>query len=167
MKKAISILSIISVTIAGLSLLLAIVFLSVFWEPMCLRFSTLREVIEAGPIIPIGNMVYLVGCLAVTASVYACAKSSKGIAIEIVASLILGIVLPALVWDLNKTQTAEIGQTMEVYTLAALAAANSISNFACRLMNVAVSLFLVVCGMRISEKIILKKEQPNANQTVE
>ena len=166
MKKAISILSIISVVLAVSSLLLAIGFLSVFWEPMCLRFSPSREMVEAGPIIPIGDMVYLVGCLVVAVIICVCTKSNKNIVIEIISIVLLGVVLPLLAWHISKEQTAEIAQNIEVYKLAALTAAKSMSNSARGLMNVSATLCLVVCGMGISEKVILKKDQPNTNQTV-
>lgn len=166
MKKTISILSITSIALAVLSLLLAVGLLFIFWEPVCLLISAPEAVVDAGPIIPIGNMVYMVGCLIVAVLVCICAKSNRSVVLEIMAIVFLSVILPALAWRLSMAQTSQIGRTMGAATLTALSVATDVSGFARGLMDVSVALCLVACGMSISEKAFLIKDRLNANHTV-
>ena len=166
MKKTILILSVISIVIAAVSMLLLISFLTAFWEPMCILFSAPQGIVEAGPIIPDGTMVYMVGCLLVTVAIGVFAKSNRAIVFEIIAIVLLSVVIPILVRRLSMTQTLVIGQTMGDAKPASLNVANQIGSFASRLMAVSEALCLVVCGMSITEKVI-KKAVSHANQTIE
>lgn len=157
MKKTISTLSILSIVVAAVSLLLAISFLSIFWEPMCVLLSAPQDIVTAGPMIPNGTMVYMVGCLLVAVAACVFTKSSRTIVFEITAIVLLSVVIPVLVWRLSIAQTAEIGQTMGAAKLAALSIANQIGSFASGLMTVSEALCFVVCGMSISEKVLTKK----------
>lgn len=168
MKKTISILSIGSIVVAVVALLLGIAFLTVFWKPMCMHYVSAPEnVIAAGPIIPIGNMVYMVACLLITVSICVLAKSNRTIVFEIIAIILLSAVLPVLVWRLSMSQTVEIGQTMGAVKLTALSVANNISSIATKLMAVSEALCLVVCGMSISDKVHSKKATHGAVQAAE
>ena len=167
MKKTISILSIVSIVVAAVSLLLAIGFLSVFWKPMCMLFSAPQEVVAAGPIIPTGKLVYMVGCLVVAPIICVCAKSNKTIVIEIISIILLSAVLPVLAWRLSMVQTYEIGYTMGAKALTVLSIADDITSFARGLMNISAALCLVVCGMSISEKVHTKKANSSTIQITE
>ena len=94
MKKPISILSIIAIVLSALSLFLATALLFAFWEQICIFvYNVPEEVIAEGPILPIGNTVYIVGVIVLIVVAYICSKSSKTIVGEIVSIVLLSIVL--------------------------------------------------------------------------
>lgn len=169
MKKPISILSIIAIVLSALSLFWATAFLFVFWEQVCVfLFNVSEEVIAEGPILPIGNTVYIVGGIVLIVVAYICSKYSKTIVGEIVSIVLLSIVLPIVSSCLSIAQTQGIASGSRTYfAVAALNIAINISGFARSLMNVAASLCFVVCGMSISQKAITKKIASKANQTIE
>ena len=169
MKKPILILSIIAIVLAILSLLWATALLFGFWEQVCVfLYNVSAGVIAEGPILPIGNTVYMVGCTVLIVIAYICSKYSKTILGEIVSVVLLSIVLPIVTYRLSIAQMKEITSGFGTYTVVtALNIATNISGFARSLMNVAAALCFVVCGMSIAEKAIIKKTAPKANQTIE
>lgn len=169
MKKTISILSIIAIVLSVLALLWAGALLFGFWEQVCIfLYNAPETVIAEGPILPIGNIVYIVGGIALIVVAYICSKSNKTIAGEIVSIVLLSIVLPIVTSRLSIAQTKEIASGLGTHSaVAALNVATNISGFARSLMNVAAALCYVVCGISISEKVHLKKATPNSTQTIE
>ena len=169
MKKTISILSIIAIVLSVLALLWAVALLFVFWEQVCIfLYNVSEEVIAEGPILPIGNTVYIVGGIVLIVFAYICSKSSKTIVGEIVSIVLLSIVLPIVTSRLSIAQTKEIASGLGTYSaVAALNIATNISGFARSLMNVAAALCYVACGISISEKMHLKKAALNSTQTME
>lgn len=169
MKKTISILSIIAIVLSVLALLWAVALLFGFWEQVCIfLYDVSEEVIAEGPILPIGNTVYIVGGIVLIVFAYICSKSSKTIVGEIVSIVLLSIVLPIVTSLLSMAQAKEIASGLETYSAeAALIIANNISGLASSLMNITVVLCYVVCGISISEKVHLKKATPNPTQTIE
>lgn len=169
MKKPISTLSIIAIVLSALSLFWATAFLFTFWEQVCIfLYNVSEEVIAEGPILPIGNTVYIVGGIVLIVFAYICSKSSKTIVGEIVSIVLLSIVLPIVTSRLSMAQTKEIASGLGTYSaVAALNIATNISGFARSLMNVAAALCYVVCGISISEKVHLKKATFNSTQTIE
>lgn len=165
MKKTISILSIIAIVLSALALLWATALLFGFWEQVCVfLYNAPETVVAEGPILPIGNTVYIVGGIVLIVVAYICSKSSKTIVGEIVSVVLLSVVLPILTSCLSIAQTSGLGTAS---ALAALNVATNISGFARSLMNVAAALCYVACGISISEKVYLKKATPNAIQTIE
>ena len=160
MKKAISILSIISIAIAAVALLLFISLMTVFWEPMCVLFNSPQNIIAMGPIIPNGTIVYIVGCVLIAITTFASTKSSRAIVLEVIAIVLLAVVIPVLNWHLSMAQTSVIGYTMGATALSALSIAKQMGSFASGLMAVSEALCLVVCGMSISEKVHSRKSTP-------
>ena len=169
MKKTISILSIIAIVLSALALLWATALLFGFWEQVCVfLYDAPETVVAEGPILPIGNTVYIIGGIVLIVIAYICSKSSKNIVGEIVSVVLLSVVLPILASRLSIAQTKEIGSGLgTVYAFAALNVSTQISGFARSLMNVAAALCYVVCGISISEKVRLKKAAPDATQTIE
>ncbi len=169
MKKPTSILSIIAIVLSALSLFWATALLFAFWEQVCIfLYHVSEEVIAEGPILPIGNTVYIVGGIVLIVVAYICSKSSKTIVGEIVSIVLLSIVLPVVTSRLSIAQTKEIASGLGTSSaVVAFNIATNISGFARSLMNVAASLCFVVCGMSISEKVIAKKTASKANQTIE
>ena len=159
MKKTISILSIIAIVLSALALLWATALLFGFWEQVCVvLYDMPEEVIAAGPILPIGNVVYMVSCIALVVVAYICSKSSKTIAGEVISIIILSIVIPIVTSLLTVSQNAEIASDFRKYSaVTALSIANTICSFATRLTVVANALCYVVCGMSIAEKIHAKR----------
>jgi hypothetical protein len=157
MKKAIKILSIIAIALSVLALLCEIALLFVFWEEVCSIHMAPESVIAEGAILPVGNTVYIVGCMVLAIVVYICSKSSKSIMGEIVSIIMLSIILPIVVSRLSFTQTKEIANTIDSYLLAAFTISRNTSALAHSLTSVAATLCYVVCGISISEKIHLKK----------
>ena len=169
MKKTISILSIIAIVLSALALLWATALLFGFWEQVCVfLYNAPETVVAEGPILPIGNTVYIVGGIVLIVVSYICSKSSKTIVGEIVSVVLLSVVLPILTSRLSIAQTKDIASGLGTASaLAALNVATNISGFARSLMNVAAALCYVACGISISEKVYLKKATPNAIQTIE
>ena len=169
MKKTISILSIIAIVLSVLALLWAVALLFGFWKQVCIfLYNAPETVIAEGPILPIGNIVYIVGGIALVVVAYICSKSNKTIAGEIVSIALLSIVLPVIASRLSIAQTKEIGSGLGTASaLASLNVATSISGFARSFMNVAAALCYVACGISISEKMHLKKAALNSTQTME
>lgn len=93
-----------------------------------------------------------------------CAKSIKSIVLEILAIILLSVILPALAGYLSMAQTYVIGNTMGDVTIAAFGIANNAIVYARGLTDVSVALCLAVCGMSISEKILLKRGAPTAHK---
>lgn len=169
MKKTIAILSIIAIVLSVLALLWAVALLFGFWEQVCVfLYNAPETVIAEGPILPIGNTVYIVGGIVLVVVAYICSKSSKTIVGEIVSIVLLSIVLPIVTSRLSIAQTKEIASGLGTASaLAALNVAINISGFARSLMNVAAALCYVVCGISISEKMHLKKATLNSTQAME
>ena len=157
MKKAISVFSIISVVVAALSFTLFIGFLTVLWKPMCHIYVTSPDVVGAGPIIPMGTLIHMIGCLVVAIISCFFTKTNRVIVFEVIALALLILIIPVLTRSLTMVQSITVGQTMGEYYAAAFSIANQISTVPNALMAVAESLCLVVCGMSISEKLITKK----------
>ena len=169
MKKAISILSIIAIVLSALALLWAVALLFGFWEQVCVfLYNAPESVIAEGPILPIGNIVYIVVGIALIVVAYICSKSNKTIVGEIVSIVLLSVILPIIASRLSIAQTKEIGSgSGTASALAALSVATQISGFARSLINVAAALCYVACGISISEKMHLKKSVLNSSQTME
>ena len=169
MKKPISILSIIAIVLSVLALLWAVTLLFGFWEQVCVfLYNASETVIAEGPILPIGNTVYIIGGIMLVIFAYICSKSNKTIVGEVVSIVLLSIVLPIIASRLSIAQTKEVGSALGTASaLAALNVATSISGFAYSLMNVAAALCYVVCGISISEKVHLKKATLNSTQKME
>ena len=156
MKKTITIMSIIAAVIAFASLFLAIGGLVAFWKPMCAVFSYPQEVMDGGPVMPIGNLLYMIGCLVV--ATVACSRAGKAVAMDVLLIALLCVVVPGLAWIATTAQSYLIGYTAGTYEVIALAAANNVTGLARGLASVSASLSLVVCGMSIAEKVRMKKE---------
>lgn len=168
MEKTISILSIIAIILSVLALFWANTLLFVFWEQVCFFLNAPETIIAEGPILPIGNTAYMIGCLVLVVVAYICSRSRKTIVGEVASIVLLSIVLPTVTSCLSIFQTTVISSSLETYSaLGALNIANDISGLARSFMNVAASLCFVVCGMSISEKVITKKTASKANQTIE
>ncbi len=166
-EKTISILSIIAIVLPALALLWATALLFGFWEQVCVfLYNAPETVVAEGPILPIGNTVYIVGGIVLIVVAYICSKSSKTIVGEIVSVVLLSVVLPILASSLSIAQTNIAGR-LGIAALTALNVATNISGFARSLMTVATALCYVACGISISKKVHLKKATPNAIQTIE
>ena len=167
MKKTISILSIIAIVLSVLSLLWAVVLLFVFWEPICMLLGyTYEEIIAEGPILPIGDAVYIVDGIALIVVTYICSIKSKTIVGEVVSAILLSIVFPIVTFCLSIVQTMAIAEFSNTI-LSALNIAKQVSTFARGLMSVAVSLCFVVCGMSISKKVIAKRTASKESKAIE
>ena len=164
MKKTTSVLSVITVALAAAALFLAVSGLTVFWKPVCGIFSASSETIEMGPVFPVGDMVYLVGCLVV--AIIVCAKPNGAVPLNVAAIVLQGAVLPAVTSVCTWAQTSAV-RPMGVETIQALTLARSICDLAGSLTEVAAALCLVVCGMRISARVLSCKTARSETQTVE
>ena len=167
MKKTISILSIISVVVASVSLLLGVIFLTIFWEPASRIYASDLEVIAEGPILPIGNMFNLVACLLIVVAVCVFSGTNRTIVLEIIAVVLLSFVIPVLVECLSMAQAAIISKTMGIIKYTVLMVAENISDIFAWLMAISKSLCLVVCGMSISKKVIAKRTASKESKAIE
>ena len=156
MKKTITILSVVAAIIAFASLFLAIGGLVAFWKPMCSLFSYPQEVMDGGPVMPIGNLLYMIGCLVV--ATIACSRAGKAVAMDVLLIALLCVVVPGLAWIATTVQSYLVGYTAGTYEVIALGAANNVTGLARGLASVSASLSLVVCGISIAEKVRMKKE---------
>ena len=155
MKKTITILSVVAAIIAFASLFLAIGGLVAFWKPMCSLFSYPQEVMDGGPVMPIGNLLYMIGCLVV--ATIACSRAGKAVAMDVLLIALLCVVVPGLAWIAATVQSTVLGYS-GTYEVIALGAANNVTGLARGLTSVSASLSLVVCGISIAEKVRMKKE---------
>ena len=157
MKKTIQTLSTISLAIAAFSMLMAVGFLTVLWEPLCSRFGYPSSAMEMGPILPLGVTASMAVGLASSLIVYLCAKEGTAIAGEIVSIILLSIVSPAAARILAYFQSILINKFNGSDAIVALTLTGNLINYAQGLMNISSALCLVVCGMSISEKLRQRK----------
>ena len=61
MKTAIKILSIISLIFACIGIMIALLCLTILWEPTNVILDNHINVIESGPIIPLGEALHIIG----------------------------------------------------------------------------------------------------------
>ena len=157
MKKTINVLSIVSTVISAIALLIAIVMLTFFWKPMSLIYSSSTDIIESGPIIPIGNTLYILGCLIVSIIIVLSSKAKRVIAIEIVAMVLLCAVLPLATWILSLVQQSNVNY-LGVVAAARLLITNKVLALPVNLVSFSRMLLLVICGMRVVDKIRCKTQ---------
>ena len=153
MKKAIKIISLISFCIAILACVLAIVFLTVFWEPVCLMFYNSTEIVEMGPIIPVDSIVYLFSCLGASTILIASHKLRKTIILDVILVICLSIVIPVLSWQLSIIQHISVSSG-SVMKYTSFSVTRQIVNYLLSLINVSKCLCFVICGMRIATATI-------------
>ena len=158
MKKTINILSIVSTVISAIAVLIAIMMLTFFWKPMSLIYcSATEDIIEAGPIIPIGNTLYILCCFTVGLIIVLSSRSKRFIAIEIVSMVLLGAVLPLATWILSLVQQSIVNYLGEV-ALIRLSVTNNVLVLSLNLVSFSRALLLVICGMRVVNKIRYKNQ---------
>lgn len=160
MNKSVKILSIISIILSLIGVLLATAILTFLWEPVNILLNSPEVIAKATPIIPIGNMVYILGCVIISLVLLASYKSRKFIVIEILSIVFLSFVFPLLAYRLDMTQTIWVGHTMGDNSLAVLGTANSIMAIPIGFINLSVALSLITSGMRLIEKIMSNKIAP-------
>ena len=156
MKKTINILTIMSIVLSATTLLLFIAFVSVFWEQTCLLFSDSHELIEMGPTIPLAGTVSMVGRLLISIFIFAFRKTPKFIAIEIFSIVFLAAILPISSFFLSLIQNSIVSHEgiLEVF---ALNVTTNINQYASKFATLCPPICFIVCGMRLSEKIRLRK----------
>ena len=104
MKKTIKILSFVSLFLVILSSMLIVMALTFLWEPFCYLFSYSEMVVNARPIIPIGSVVYICGCISISAILIATNKSKVTIVLDIILIVIICSLLPIIDWILTIIQ---------------------------------------------------------------
>lgn len=160
MNKSVKILSIISIILSLIGVLLATATLTFLWEPVNILLNSPEVISKATPIIPIGNMVYILGCVIISLVLLASYKSRKFIVIEILSIVFLSFLLPCLTYRLELNQTMLVGHTLGSNSIAILGTANSIMAIPVGFVNLSVALSLITSGMRIIEKVISNKKMP-------
>ena len=156
MKNTISVLAIIAVVLAVIALLTGIVSLTLFWESSCEIYAAANaQVIAAGPIFPLGNMIYVVGGLLIAILLSIFTQASKSFAFEIVAIVVFVAVLPFLGGILTPIQSYLIGQ-MGSAAMTAMSVSTTVFGSAVSIMRTAEALCLVACGMSIAKKVHAK-----------
>lgn len=156
MKKTIKIVSISSLAIAALSLLVFLGTLTVFWRPLCMQNGGFAEVVARGPVVPIAQVVAILGCCVLAILVFIFANTYRSVVGEIVAVAMLAVVIPALTWYLSERQAYEVGM-QGTTVVVAYSVTNNISVYAGYIRTVANALCLLVCGMSISRKVCTRK----------
>ena len=156
MNKAIKILSIIALVFSGLAFLLAGALLTFLWEPAAGIYYV--DTLSQGPVIPIGTIINMLGCLVITILLLTSLKPSRFIVIEILSIVFLIIVLPAIVNVLSMYQAQIINMRMGMDYIYRFSITNSIMIWPVRLVGMASSICLVVCGMRLGTKSVLRKQ---------
>lgn len=153
MKKAIRILSFISVAIMTLSCiaLLACILLQ---DSLCQMFFGISgQIIAENPAIPVGALVYGLGNLAAAVVLFFYAdKQNTGLLPEIACAVTTGIVLPFLQGLLNNVQTSLAASLHSSDAVIALSSVNSLCDLALSYVGIAVSVMLVICGLSIAIK---------------
>ena len=160
MKKTIQTLSTISLAIAAFSMLRAVGFLTVLWEPLCSRFGYPESAIDLGPVLPLGVTASMVGGLAVCLIVFFSVQSPRVFVGEIISAALVSVIVPVLSRILTYMQSLWLNHFQGSDMIIALSLTSNMVNYAHGIMNVATALCLVVCGMSISEKLG-QKSQPS------
>lgn len=151
MKKTICILSFISVAIMTLSCV-ALFACIALREPLeQIIFNASDEITAEASALPIGQVVYAFGNLAVAlVLLFNLDKRNAGFGTEVLCAVAVGAALPFLRTFLHEAQT--IFTTQFQNELIALSYLNSLCNMALSFVGLAAPLMLVVCGMNIALK---------------
>lgn len=152
MKKTINILSIFSMIISVAASIISIAMLTIFWKPASSIYYSSMEIIESGPILPIGNMLYILGCLTVSLIIIFSYKSKKFIAIEVTSMILISVVLPLATWVLSLVQQSNVNYLGDS-AVARLVMANKAIVLPLALVKLSSAINLVTCGMRVANKI--------------
>lgn len=155
MKKPIAIISTTSMIISFVSVFLTLLFLTALWEPMGSLFYSSPDVLRQGPVIPIGNMLYIFGCLTVAVILFATRKSRRFFAIEIISMVFLIAFLPVFTSLLETFQQNTLS-AMGINAVLRLNITSRVLTVPAYLMNVSSALCLLSCGMRIANKVCSK-----------
>ena len=157
MKKTIKVLSVISLVCSCMALVLALAFTSFLWRPLGSSFASSQEVINAGPRIPIGNMISIFGYLVVSLLLLITAKVRRVIAIEIIAIVLLCVVLPPAIYLSGMYQNIFVGRAYGSLALASLASTSSMFAVPTAFSGISFQLSLITSGMRIADKVHNRK----------
>jgi hypothetical protein len=118
------------------------------------------EMVEMRPIIPIGSMVYLFGCLLATIILIASNKLRKPIILDVILIICLSIVIPVVSWLLSVAQSISIA-SVNAMKSAALTVTEYIVDYLLSLIDISKCLCFVICGMRIATVAICKNIDSN------
>ena len=152
MSKTIKVLSIIAVVLAGISIILACFFLTVFWEMICIALSAPDVVLDIGPRISIGNLLYVIGCFIFALIIFFTNKERNNIIIEVVTIVSLSVIFPVLSWWIGIVEVDDVAFLGERYYYAFIMT-KDVLVLPISIMKLSLCLCLVNCGMRISKNI--------------
>lgn len=162
MNKSIKTLSTISLILSGIGVLLAVAILTFLWEPLNALLNNPEQITKATPIIPIGNMLYILGCTVISLVLLINYRSRKPITIEVLSIVFLSLIIPFLTYRLKVDQSLLVGHTMGRTAFVTLDVSNSLFDLPLGFANLSLALSLITSGMRIIGKIVAKKKQPIA-----
>ena len=159
MKKALSVFSIISLSICGAAFLLGFSFLTFLWEPMCVQYTDMQEIAATGPVLPIANVIQFF-FVSLAAILLTSTSKIKGrtISIEIILAILLSIISPLLTYFISVFQNVITGNRLGTVYLAKLSITSNILIFPAMMLGIASSICLIVCGMRIACKKAAKEQ---------
>lgn len=162
MNKSIKTLSTISLILSGIGVLLAVAILTFLWEPLNALLNNPEQITKATPIIPIGNMLYILGCTVISLVLLINYRSRKSITIEVLSIVFLSLIIPFLTYRLKVGQSLLVGHTMGRTAFVTLDVSNSLFDLPLGFAYLSLALSLITSGMRIIGKIVAKKKQPIA-----
>ena len=154
-ELTITVASIISIITSTVSLLLAIVMLTILWRPIAAVFVSSLDIINNGAIFPIGSMVYILVCMVIAIILFFRKKVIKAIAVEILFTIMLGFVLPSLTSLLAAVQQSFINAS-STFFVTIFTISNRVMSPVLMIVDISFYLSLAVCGMLIAYKIHCK-----------
>ena len=153
MKKAIRSLSIVALVIAALSLVGFAVLFALRNVVGALYTLTTDNLL---PVIPVANLVSVLGAVLVCLLVALSANSKTGIWAEILLIIVTVVLIPVVISLAGVVQTSVSGR-FGVETVMSLSVMNNVTSFAASGASTARMLALVICGMSIASKKLTPK----------
>ena len=156
MIRPIKALSLASMILSACAVFLAVLFLTVFWKPICMMFASPEEALHNGPVIPIATAIsflsYLVFAILLVTNLKPSCKQTMEITI-----IVLLFVLPIITQLLGYAQSFSNARLGSTYIIA-YGATNNALLLPARLASISYGLILLTCGMRIAEKIHFRNQ---------
>lgn len=151
MNKLIKAFSIVAISCSGASLLYMCAALTVLWETMIRLFSSSLQRID--PVIPFTSVLSIITVLAFATVLFTTSYSKGSAAIEFVTFGVLVAGLPFVNYILTFAQNAYVNSLGMDSALSLSITSNALSP-SNLLTGIASSTILVVCGMRIANKLL-------------
>ena len=153
MRNLTKTLSVVSVVIAGAAAFLALLFLTIFWTPLCQLIGFPMEVFDYGPVRPYSSILTLLIRLIFAIILLCTMKNSFSMATEITTLIVLIPVISVVSYFTNRFQTILVSSYGGNVALAAYSCTSQILTLPNYLVGISSCLSLVICGMRIADKM--------------